>query len=147
MPRGAKPGERRGGRAKGTRNKRTQERQREFAATGRKDPLESQLDLHEWALRGFKKACADLAAFEKKHRKTLDLAAVAVKPTDEQKAVAKAHDRIRESVDAFAGKIHAYAMGATPFLHARLASTEAKVEVTNHEAALDELDDDEEVDD
>lgn len=133
------------GRKKGVPNKRTLERQREFAATGRKDPLESQLDLHEWALRGFDMACKDLAAFEKKHRKTLDAHAIATDPTSAEKAIAKAHERLRERVDGFAAKIHAYALGATPFLHARLASTEAKVEVTNHESALDELDDDEDV--
>jgi hypothetical protein len=131
------------GRKPGSLNKRTREKQAEFAASGKKDPLDSQLDLHEWALKEFKRACKDLAAFEKDHGKALSNARLCVDPTDEQVMLMAEHKRLGGEIDRFSGKIHAYAIGATPFLHARLAATDSKVSVSTHEQALDELDDDE----
>lgn len=139
---GRRPG---AGRKKGVPNKRTRERLAEFAKSGRTDPLDSALELHEWASREFKRACRELAAFEKKHGKKIAEARIlhASSRTPDMHALVDEHDRLNEQVDRFSSKIHAYAMGAAPYLHPRLAATEANLNVTNHEAALDELDEDE----
>ena len=67
MARGSKPGERRGGRAKGTPNKRTAEQRQEIQAyiaqqvtetpvRASSDPVEAILELTEWAMNEFRAA-------------------------------------------------------------------------------------------
>jgi len=91
MPRGAKPGERRGGRVKGVPNKITLKREQELAEGGVM-PLDVMLRTMRKLWKGNKRVAAC-----------------------------------------------ALAKDAAPYCHPRLSSIEGKLDVTNHEAALKDL--------
>lgn len=146
----ARGGARKGaGRKPGSQNKRTQERIAAFRSSGKKDPLESITDLHEQAIAAHRKACQALAAFEKKYKKQvallneplgLNTQAMLMMTVDQWAEFRATHDRLVAAVDKRAAQINAYANDMNPYLHSRLALSEARVDVTTHEAALDELD-------
>lgn len=143
MARGAKPGERRGGRGKGTPNKRTRDLVAAMQESGKRDPFWAQIETHEILLDRHAQACAALAAFEKKNAKIIAAARLTLKPNDEALAMLRELERLEGVVDALHAKIHALAAMTIPFLHAKLSSSEVKADVTTHEQALAELDDDE----
>jgi hypothetical protein len=125
----AKGGKREGaGRKPGIPNKRTQERQAKIAARPDRDPLEQLLDMQEEAREDYRRAHKLVETLRKKYPHPLP---------EHRTEIEKAETARRNARSDLAD----LASRAAPYVHARLASTEAKVDVTNHEAALDSLDD------
>ena len=147
----AKGGARKGaGRKPGTLNKRTQERIAAFRDSGKKDPLDSLADLHELALRAHKQACQALAKFEKDYAKALEAldaipgfgpAPKVALSEEAAKALTQRRAALRGEIDKLHAQIAARANEMNPYLHSRLALSEGTLDVSTHEAALDELDD------
>ena len=148
-PGGPRPG---AGRKPGTPNKRTQERIDLAQKSGATDPMVSILSLHDWAIKEMKAAQRAVSAFDKEHGKAVagllfDVAnAKAPKRRQElQKTLNYFDDRraqLVKVVEEYAARVADYSSRAMPYMHARLASVEASVAHSTHEASLDDLDDD-----
>lgn len=130
------------GRKRGIPNKRTQQRLEQMAEAGLTDPFENQMVEYSSLVRAHDIARANAEEFARKHAKKMAAARLVWVPSDDEKAILREHDRLVGVVDELHSKVHATAVAMMPFLYPRLAATEAKVEVTTHEKALDELDDD-----
>lgn len=140
--RGRKPGiPKTGGRKKGARNKRTAVVAEVLATTGSEDPLQERLRKHRELAQAEERAKAALATFGRKHRKELEKARLQWQMTDDQKALIRESDRLHGVLDDINEKLHAIATVTLPYLHAKLASTQASLEIgMSHEDALDSLD-------
>lgn len=131
------------GRIRGVPNRINQDRINAFRESGKRDPFDSTIELHEHALKAYGAACKALAKFDAEHEKAIAKARLSAKPSQREQALLKERDRLSGEADKHAGRIHAYAQSAMPYLHAKLTAKELKVDDVSHEQALDDLDDDE----